>query len=853
MTTGALEAFSTGTDLAQGTVTTGGTTAPASGTSESWTVNVTAAFPVASASAVSVFHAADLNLPGEVFLVITCPGGTGSAQSWTVIRGADGTAPVAHASGFTVVQVASSGWLGTVAGTLLPAQTVQTSNFTISQPGFYPVDASGGNVTVQLPTAPADGFRCAVKMINTSQLSGYTVAVQRGGTDCFNSSAFTSPRTLFLLNQAILLQYSGNLGGWYVMNDDLPLTQLQQTLPSWTNVKYYGATGNGKLVTDASISASGTTLTSSSASFTSGDVGKIGVLMGAGALNGSVGVPLPFTISAYISATQVTISATATTAVSSATCYYGTDDKSAIQQAIAQCPTGGTVYLPNAIYLCSANLSITKAMRLTGDGATLVWTNSAGIDFGNTYISAASGGSTTIGLEIDHLILDGSGGHLLQNFNLNKFTWHDLRLVQRSYNYAIAYSTNSSANQLDGYCYNIISRVNGAPRSVQSWYVLSSIGGGMAMCKWQNCLWQNNDGDTTQYYVEFDCTGTHNYTNDVVFDMCWFDRAFGGCIKLLSCQSASFRSCNIIDSYSQTINGGTVQWGSNHGYYIGAYSGGSNWPSQKISFHDCSRDLQGPNGSSSYDIYLEATTDCVTISSYEVRDIPGTSVFYPYFNFNGCTDVIVMNCPDAVITNSASSQVSLGPSGNIGFTGSLTGATQPPVPLPSDAGYISWTFDPVMVAGSQVLGTSGVLYVMAVFIRAATSTSTITVAVTATGGTLTSGENFVGLFQNNGTLLQSSADQSSVWTSTGVKNASITAQALSAGWYWVGLLINYSASGTAFARAGSQTAGSPLVANAGSSGGSRRFGQISSFGTSLASFSTASLADPGITLWAAVK
>lgn len=100
-------------DLPSGTVSSGGTTAPSAGTSESWTVSVTAAF-AALYSGSQHFYAADKNLPGEVFEVTACPGGTGS-QSWTVTRGADGTATAAHGSGFTVVQVASAGTLAALA------------------------------------------------------------------------------------------------------------------------------------------------------------------------------------------------------------------------------------------------------------------------------------------------------------------------------------------------------------------------------------------------------------------------------------------------------------------------------------------------------------------------------------------------------------------------------------------------------------------------------------------------------------------------------------------------------------------------------------------------------------------
>jgi len=91
------------TPLAQGTVTSGGTSAPAAGTSESWTVSVAAAFP-AAVNGAQHFYVADPAANSETIEIRVCAGGTGS-QSWTAVRGADGTSPVTHAGGFTVVQV----------------------------------------------------------------------------------------------------------------------------------------------------------------------------------------------------------------------------------------------------------------------------------------------------------------------------------------------------------------------------------------------------------------------------------------------------------------------------------------------------------------------------------------------------------------------------------------------------------------------------------------------------------------------------------------------------------------------------------------------------------------------------
>jgi hypothetical protein len=89
------------------TVTSGGTTAPSSGTSETWTVASSASFPTA-VSGSSQFRVADTatGKTSEIILVTNVSG-----ASWTVTRGAEGTTPITHASGFTIYQVVSAGVL----------------------------------------------------------------------------------------------------------------------------------------------------------------------------------------------------------------------------------------------------------------------------------------------------------------------------------------------------------------------------------------------------------------------------------------------------------------------------------------------------------------------------------------------------------------------------------------------------------------------------------------------------------------------------------------------------------------------------------------------------------------------
>lgn len=92
------------------TVTSGGTDAPSSDTTQTWTVASSTGFAAASATALPAtqFHVADpaTGYTSELIGVTSMSG-----NSWTVTRGAESTTPVAHVAGFTITQVVSAGAL----------------------------------------------------------------------------------------------------------------------------------------------------------------------------------------------------------------------------------------------------------------------------------------------------------------------------------------------------------------------------------------------------------------------------------------------------------------------------------------------------------------------------------------------------------------------------------------------------------------------------------------------------------------------------------------------------------------------------------------------------------------------
>jgi hypothetical protein len=87
----------------QAAVTSGGTTAPSAGTVQTWTLSGST-LPAVSASATppTQCYVCDPAAESEKILVTDISGATA-----TVTRGADGTTPVTHSSGFTVQQVAT--------------------------------------------------------------------------------------------------------------------------------------------------------------------------------------------------------------------------------------------------------------------------------------------------------------------------------------------------------------------------------------------------------------------------------------------------------------------------------------------------------------------------------------------------------------------------------------------------------------------------------------------------------------------------------------------------------------------------------------------------------------------------
>jgi hypothetical protein len=128
---------------------------------------------------------------------------------------------------------ASSGGSGSGAPALTPT-AVKTANYNAAAGDLVPVDTTSGNITITLPTAPADKTQVGVKMV--TQASTNHVTVNTGGSDVINKTGGSTSGTVTLLNQFVIYQYASATGIWYA-EDALPLSGLDAR---------YAATGDSR-------------------------------------------------------------------------------------------------------------------------------------------------------------------------------------------------------------------------------------------------------------------------------------------------------------------------------------------------------------------------------------------------------------------------------------------------------------------------------------------------------------------------------------------------------------------------------------------------------------------------------
>jgi len=136
---------------------------------------------------------------------------------------------------------------------------------------------------------------------------------------------------------------------------------------------------------------------------------------------------------------------------------------------------------------------------------------------------------------------------------------------------------------------------------------------------------------------------------------------------------------------------------------------------------------------------------------------------------------------------------------------------------PSYHGLSDWTYDPVGIGSTTSAITSGTVYFAAVTPQASGTLTNINLYLGTQGSTLTAGQSLVGLYSLSGgvaTLLSSSADQSTNWSTAGNANkistvALTTPQAVTAGTTYLVGILSVGTTPPSFGRGGSSTASPP--------------------------------------------
>lgn len=182
------------------------------------------------------------------------------------------------------------------------------------------------------------------------------------------------------------------------------------------------------------------------------------------------------------------------------------------------------------------------------------------------------------------------------------------------------------------------------------------------------------------------------------------------------------------------------------------------------------------------------------------------------------------------------------------------------IPDPSDQSLLSWSADSAGAFDSATATlVSGTLQIVRVPMPFPMTITNVVYAVTNAGATLTAAQNFVGIYDSAGTRQALSADQSTLWTSVGLKTTAMTspwtpATTGSSAFCWVVFL----SVGTTPPRLAivnnTAVVGAIAAINAGTTTANTRFGRNAAAQTSLpATITLATNANSGVSVWVALS
>lgn len=262
---------------------------------------------------------------------------------------------------------------------------------------------------------------------------------------------------------------------------------------------------------------------------------------------------------------------------------------------------------------------------------------------------------------------------------------------------------------------------------------------------------------TSQVYVD---GGGSSVVDGLIFDNCRFIRPTGG-LNLSNAGRVHVRNCRFYDaSFPSTT------------YAVNA----SNCPSITVKGNDFSGANRG--------VKLTTCTNA-RVTHNIMHDLADTTVIEDAGGSTG----FVFRDNDAIGYTPISRFSGSGPSAS-----GIISLLRPYVTdTPSDHGFLEWNVPWGQVAsGTGQVAVDKTLYVMKVEPRTGLPISTVNLWIGTPGSGLTSGQCLVGYYDDTGTRLAVSGDQSANWTSTGLKPVSLGASIpqMAGRFYYVGLLAN---------------------------------------------------------------
>jgi Pectate lyase superfamily protein len=471
-----------------------------------------------------------------------------------------------------------------------------------------------------------------------------------------------------------------------------------------------------------------------------------------------------------------------------------TDDTAAIQAALdAIGGGGGVVYFPYGHYLISAPLTAVSGTMLLGE-----------CSFGMYPAGTAGGQAPTI------VLAKGFSGAAAIDLSGVSSALTGIRIEGLVLNGGNLPATGSTAGVLlSGSVTNVVLRHVVASTFPGTGFSLQLSAGGTPVAYMERCTaWKNGGHGYDLYTSDCEITGCMAFENTLNgFNLQHVDD-----VQFLGCRAEhngenGFYYYDANATSTILFDACTTDQNNQNGFLISGASG--NGP---VQLTGCSLRRDGNNaeaGSTTYaGLALAGSAIPVVVTGTNVQAMSGDNGGYgPHYavkmttssflslvgGYFGCEATGSAFDWDGAGALRLSSSVLTGVTNSGPFPGTTT--TSAPAspfgaPPPSANGFIAWTSDPWVAPTSASVGTAKYLYLNAVYVHAPAVTTKAWFHVSVAGSGVTSGANWVALYNAAGTLVASAAIDASA-TSTGIQSVAWkTSTVLAPGMYFVGIVFD---------------------------------------------------------------